>query len=500
MKKILCIALIFIFAVSNPAIPAEGEAVDGSDIEQVYNAINTVISWRNSESGTASDTTISDDMITDAGSSVTDWFAFSFGRLGKEERLEEYISAVEGYVNDTQTQVVTDFQRLSLTILACGGDPTQLGLIDKAVFTSLNNDNIGEKTVNCLIYGLMTLDSMRYEIKADSDISRSALIMQILCSRLDSGAFSLSGDVPDTDITAMVIQALSPYYNSSEEFTYTRNGAQYNVTAREVVDSAIEYLSSIQLDDGDMPTWGSATCESTAQTIIALCCMGINPNTDERFVKSGRSLIDGLLKYQTDDGGFAHTLTEGQGSSNSLASVQSLYALCAYCRFVNGYRSLFDMREEMPSDIKGSVNELIDSIAVLDSGDCEVDTLNDLLADYTEIPVEERCYVYNFYILADALSENNIENTGDYTSDEIGGTASGIGTVVDVMKQSEAELLSDQYIETLDSAAVPLQMQNDSQEAADSNDYSSIAVAVLIAIGLAAVAAIIINHRFKKRI
>lgn len=481
MKKFLCVVLTFVFLLSSFQITASAENSESSEQEQIYDIINSIVSQRDPES---SDCIITDDIISEAGSSVSDWFAFSAGRLGRSERFDEYISAVEDYLNNNQTEVVTDFQRLSLTVLACGGDPVKLGLTDKAVFSSLSNDNMGEKTVNCIIYGLLTLDSVRYEIPEDLNLSRASLITQILCSRLESGAFALSGDIPDTDITAMAIQALVPYYNSSEVFTYNEGNSELSITVREAVDTAVDYLSSIQLDDGDMPTWGSATCETTAQTVIALCSLGINPDTDERFIKNGNSLIDGLLKYSNDDGGFAHTLTDGRGNSNSLATVQSLYALCAYCRFVDGYRNLFDMRSEMSSELKSNIDSLIASISNINTDD--EDMLKTLLADYTEIPVGERSYVCNFYILADALESHNIENTGDYTADEI-------------VNSEQSQLnKSNQSIESADSAVTPLEISSRIEAEANDNG-NAVEVIVLILIGIAAASVIIFNHRKKNK-
>ena len=62
----------------------------------------------------------------------------------------------------------------------------------------------------------------------------------------------------------------------------------------------------MQLDTGDFASWGTENVESTDQVVVALCCLGIDPLKDERFIKNGKTLLDGILKYRMSDGGFVH--------------------------------------------------------------------------------------------------------------------------------------------------------------------------------------------------
>lgn len=357
MKKIISLFISFFILLSISVLPASAE---GYDLEKIYNTIDSLIEWKNGESSDSS-CVIDDELIQNAGNSVYDWFAFSAARMGSEEDYSSYVLALEGYVNGGNTELLTDYQRIALTALACGGEISSNEMLNKAVFDSLSNDNLSEKTVNALLYALLILDSKRFEIPSDINLTREAIISQILSNQLESGAFALTGNTPDTDVTCIAIQALTPYYNDLKAYTYIQNGEEKTSAIRDVVDLSIEYLSSIQHDDGDMPTWGNATSESTAQTIIALCCLGIDPLTDERFIKNGNTLIDGLMKYSQSDGGFAHTLKDGEGQSNAIAGVQSFYALVAYLRFENGQNSLFDLREESSgtlSDLASTYSKL----------------------------------------------------------------------------------------------------------------------------------------------
>ena len=92
--------------------------------------------------------------------------------------------------------------------------------------------------------------------------------------------------------------------------TYT-GAAGESVTIREVVRRALAWLSDQQTAEGDFISWDATNLESTAQVIIALCSLGVDPATDARFVKNGISAVDGLLRYRLDDGTFRHILTDG---------------------------------------------------------------------------------------------------------------------------------------------------------------------------------------------
>ena len=88
--------------------------------------------------------------------------------------------------------------------------------------------------------------------------------------------------------------------------------------------------------------------ESTSQVIVALCSLGINPDTDKRFIKNGKSPVDILLSYYVGNG-FSHT----KGSSyNQMATEQCFYGLVAYYRLCNNKNFLYNMTDvyEKPYD------------------------------------------------------------------------------------------------------------------------------------------------------
>ena len=78
-----------------------------------------------------------------------------------------------------------------------------------------------------------------------------------------------------------------------------------------------------------------------AFTLVALTELGISPD-DERFMKNGAAVEDVLLRFQLEDGSFAHTQ---DGGSDLTATTQALYALAAAQRQRDGKTTLYDMTE-----------------------------------------------------------------------------------------------------------------------------------------------------------
>jgi hypothetical protein len=204
-------------------------------------------------------------------------------------------------------------------------------------------DYVGNQGLNGYVYALIAFNCGKYEIpKVDAGVSQTTeekLVAEILGRKLDTGGWSLSGEVADADITAMAIQALAPYYNLNEDVTKS-------------VDEALAVLSDMQKDDGTFANIYAGTSdmvnetvssESCAQVLCALSVLGIDGETDERFIKNNTSVLDALLSFaDTETGGFLHT---SEGEVNLMATEQAAYALTAYSRFKNQQNGLYDMSD-----------------------------------------------------------------------------------------------------------------------------------------------------------
>ena len=155
----------------------------------------------------------------------------------------------------------------------------------------------------------------------------------------------------------MAVQALAPYYTSQKVYRYTLKSSKQEIsrTVKQVIDESLACLSRLQTEDGDFISWGTQNAESTAQAAVALCSLNIDPQKDTRFIKNGKTLIDGILKYRMPDGGFAHSYTYDPDNpsskpdkSNSMAGEQVLYALAAVIRQQKGQSALYDFRKSAP--------------------------------------------------------------------------------------------------------------------------------------------------------
>lgn len=236
------------------------------------------------------------------------------------------------------TAKYTEYSRVILSLTSIGSDVTNVGSYNLLSYLSDFN-KVKRQGINGPIWALIALDSNNYEIPINENPSnqttRENLIEYIISKELSNGGWALIGNTPDPDITAMAITSLAKYYNSKEE-------------VKKSVDRGITALTKMQNSSGEFSSFGTVNSESTSQVIVALCSLGINPDTDKRFIKNGKSPVDILLSYYVGNG-FSHT----KGSNyNQMATEQCFYGLVAYYRLCNNKNFLYNMTDvyEKPYD------------------------------------------------------------------------------------------------------------------------------------------------------
>lgn len=270
-----------------------------------------------------------------------EWTVLCLARGGHYEKNNAYFTGyydrVVEAVNETAASVSlangalsssksTDNSRLILALSAIGKDATSVG--DWNLITPYEDFNwIKNQGINGPVFALIALDTHNYQT-ADTTI-RQQCVDYILQSQVSGGGWAFFGSTPDPDMTGMVLQALAPYKD------------QEAVAA--AADTAFTVLSNMQEDDGGYGSWGTINCESTAQVITACAAWGINPDTDSRFIKSGKSAVDAILTYYDSSAkAFRHT---ADGSVDRMATDQACYALVSYDRLLKGKTSLYDMSD-----------------------------------------------------------------------------------------------------------------------------------------------------------
>ncbi|MCB5713262.1 prenyltransferase/squalene oxidase repeat-containing protein [Lactonifactor longoviformis] len=458
--QLLACLLTAVILMTGGAAPVMAQGTHKSYTgEEFLEIMEGIIDWKKSAMGYSKDENLFQTAFAEgAGTTAADWFPVGIGRSGYPDDYSAYLAVLGDQITKKYTKhgtldrsKATEWHRISLAVLSLGGDPTDIGtdgdgnhvnLIADGSYYRGKTTSLGNQGINGMIWGLIQMDSLRYVIPEDATDTRDGIVKYLLSQQKENGGFSLIPDAveADVDITGMAVQALAPYYNSEQTYTYTRNVTKEEETrtVRQAVDDSLALLSQEQSDEGDYSSWGSPNSESVSQVIVALCSLGINPAEDERFIKNGNTLVDGLMKYRLEDGGFIHSKeadpnnpTADPTKSNDMASQQALYALTALCRYYGGMRSLYDFRPEQSSEVKSQIAQVQKETAELpvEPGAGDREKIQGIFDKYLQIPPEERCYVYSYHKLADAMEAQGIQNTSESLSAAMNLNTSGSGTV-----------------------------------------------------------------------
>ena len=273
------------------------------------------------------------------GSVGGEWAVMGLARYGKISRdyigiyksnIRKKIEECNGNLSDKK---YTEYARVTIALTSIGENPRDFYGYN-LVKPLAELEHVKSQGANGIVYTLIALDCNTYTIpspdsKYDGEVTtREKLISLILNAELSDGGWAYSGKVANADMTAMTIQALTPYYNKRKD-------------VKKAVDRGLNALSDLQLSDGSFASGKIKTCESTAQVIAALSEMRVNI-ADKRFVKNGHTVMDGLFQYY-ENGGFRHL---PDGGVNQMATEQSMYALTAYYRSITGKNRLYQMSDE----------------------------------------------------------------------------------------------------------------------------------------------------------
>ncbi len=282
------------------------------------------------------------------GSVGGEWTAMTLARSGYDVPADfyaRYYRNVERYVEQKKgilhTRKYTEYSRLILALTAIGKDPYDvagydliepLGDYEKVIYQGINGP----------IFALIALDSGDYAMpqcrRAEVQATREMYIKTIINRQIprDDG-FSLEGIKGDPDITGMALQALAPYRDDPD------------VAA--AIERALRFLSKAQRPDGGYESWGAPNSESVDQVIMALAALDIDIN-DPRFVKNGNTLMDNLLTFYGEGGGFMHVKpgdkNNGGGAAgviDGMATDQGMYGLIAYRNYYEHKNHFYDMTD-----------------------------------------------------------------------------------------------------------------------------------------------------------
>lgn len=370
------------------------------------------------------------------GNTDGEWRVIGLSRAGRSVP-DAYYEAVVAYVQDTidangrlHKYKSSDNSRIILALTAIGKDVTDVGGYD--LLSGLDNmEYIGNQGINGYIWALIAFDSHDYPIPA-GDVTREKLVNAILTEQKADGGWALAGDISDPDMTGMALAALAPYRSDA------------NVAA--AAEKALECLSDMQNEDGTFSSiTEGVTCESLAQVVTGLTALGINPKTDQRFIKNnGISAMDAFASFYVEDGGFRHSPT---GDRNMMATEQGYYALVSYFRLLNDENALYDMSDvtiETSAANQEAANRvigLINAIGIVDL--TKEDKIDAARKEYDDLTDTQKSLISpsTYKILTDAetaLAQLKQTAADTAAADVVKDLIDAIGTV-DLTKEDEID-------------------------------------------------------------
>ncbi|MCR5829024.1 MAG: DUF4430 domain-containing protein [Lachnospiraceae bacterium] len=316
-------------------------------VDDAQSVIDGIAMFKMSEAGAESLQEWADGAICEGAGADSDAYAYALYKLGVVD-VSHYKDALLEYLDANEVRSATT--RLKYALCLCmDTNPEGAGAASGANLDGQSGaaqeaaayiartleDSIGRLGIMSLVYGLHLASNGQI----GNDYSVERILSEIMDLRHEDGGWSVMGDHSDVDVTAMVLQSLAGAKVAFAEDTVGSVGAAKDSTSdskeslsavREMVEDGIltglAFLSEKQKDDGDYSGFGSDNAESTAQVLIAITSLGINPETDERFIKNGKTVVDGLLKYRLPDGTFSHI---PGGGSNGTATSQAFTAIAA---------------------------------------------------------------------------------------------------------------------------------------------------------------------------
>ena len=184
-----------------------------------------------------------------------------------------------------------EYAKAILALQSIGVDPGTLFPINSqtsiSAFDLLNS--VQDQDMASLVYASTSPIILHAFLQSGYDFSvKEEKILDFLLSSQDSSGawgFDLGEFIGDEDSTSMVIAGLSGRYLRGDADVV---GA---------VDAALVWLAGKQHTDGTFGSaWGDPNADSTAQAIMAMCAVGLDPHENSIF---SFSAVEGLLSFVT---------------------------------------------------------------------------------------------------------------------------------------------------------------------------------------------------------
>lgn len=348
-RRVIIVVAVFlqVFLFGNFQVLAYTNESGETSIE-LESMIRETVGGLKQLTGVSSKYVLQDNKNMKAGTSICDWVAMALALSGEKEAYDTYVKQLEKHVTDSYKVDgfldggATEYERISLTLLALGIDPLEFGtdkngnpipFLQDGTY-GLIEKSLGQQGLSGYIYGLLLLDAMDYEVPKDASVTREEMLEAILDAQSVEGGFSIDGNGANVDMTAMALQALAPY--AGEEKVH------------DSIERAMNWLYEEMTPYGTFVSGNVESCESTAQVILAMCALDVDVRTDTRFEKNGTTPWKGLEAFRLSDGTYVHALEETEG--NLIATGQALLALEAVHKRAAEGRWIWDFEGYEPPE------------------------------------------------------------------------------------------------------------------------------------------------------
>ena len=122
-------------------------------VSDITEAIDGILAWKRAQQGVAEgQPLLSGELLTYAGSTAADWLPIGLSRYGAEDDYDSYLAALRTYVEQKYREPdkldrtkATEWHRIALAVLACGGDPTHFGRDENGADINLIADGVYDR-------------------------------------------------------------------------------------------------------------------------------------------------------------------------------------------------------------------------------------------------------------------------------------------------------------------------------------------------------------------
>ena len=286
-----CIIISILLCINVTSTKADFDAKN-----EAKSVIEDIVSFNAVEAGVKDAQALLSDVFPEKIGGTAEWYVLGLSQYGGYD-LEKYRSALEKYL--TEKDVKGASARLKFSLLLSFSDGNR-EYIDRC----MSDGTVGGQGIMSYVFGLHLINN-----GYTGNISLDEILENIVKLCHEDGGWSVTGNYGDVDVTAMTLTALAPLYTGSGQAKISTSTEYYEKPIVNdgilelLVENAINFLSNSQLDDGGFSSFGVENAESNAQVITALSALGIDCATDERFIKNGNTLFDGLMKYRLSDDG-----------------------------------------------------------------------------------------------------------------------------------------------------------------------------------------------------